>query len=702
MRRLSRYVLRALLLATAVALFSGCGKKGLQSTHMESVTRYDMSQVDAELSQLEVPEGVAPELFETLVQALREALEEEAKRPSVGVSDNSPFQVRELTAVNKSDMPHMPPHWLLRWAYENGGDYNQDGIVSISDLTPLAVHFGETVDESGRWPSSESQQIDGNEDGTISIADVAPIAADFGHDVGYYKTQRASSISGPWETAGSTVPFELGSPHYGRILFEEGLWSGLTDRYRFFRVIAEPHRGYDYEPSEPIDIEALPPKILGVAPWSRQGGETATFTAFVGGAEPLSYSWDFGGGAEPNTSSEPSPTVTLGDLGEYEATVTLANAFGEAHYHFTLHIREPYWRVETVSLEYRGVDRPTTVAFAPDGKPTLAWGALRFVDWNLYASTIRFAYLEGTAWRYRDIDVGLGVASGDTLSLVYSGSGSAGLAYGRWRSGYRNSQLVFWWLIGDEWFLHQIPEAVDPRGCNSAFDSNGNPRVVYGREEGGLYLASYDDESWTIGTIEPPGVFTSPAQIAIDSLGTIHLMYRRGEPPGPFVLDLTYAYRNGDEWVFEKVAEDVPSFAFALTPDEKPVVAYTTSMYQNPYLAFRDEAHWNHRELPREPYLLSADSLAFLPSGEAVLALSDGLNLVVARENGEEWNVESIDSAAQYPEGNLTAVDVAVSPSGKIAVSYKIQYLEEDLLGYIGEQPSEESSLVKLASIQCM
>ncbi|OPX22166.1 MAG: hypothetical protein B1H03_05065, partial [Planctomycetales bacterium 4484_113] len=35
--------------------------------------------------------------------------------------------------------------YTLTWSYKNIGDYNQDGIVNVMDLTPLAVHLGEQV-----------------------------------------------------------------------------------------------------------------------------------------------------------------------------------------------------------------------------------------------------------------------------------------------------------------------------------------------------------------------------------------------------------------------------------------------------------------------------------------------------------------------------------------------------------------------------
>ena len=41
-----------------------------------------------------------------------------------------------------------PPYYDpgdLTWRYVNDGDYNQDGIVTVGDITPLAIHYGHIV-----------------------------------------------------------------------------------------------------------------------------------------------------------------------------------------------------------------------------------------------------------------------------------------------------------------------------------------------------------------------------------------------------------------------------------------------------------------------------------------------------------------------------------------------------------------------------
>jgi hypothetical protein len=87
------------------------------------------------------------------------------------------------------------------------------------------------------------------------------------------------------------------------------------------------------------------PYITSVEPRSGLANTETTFTAIVGGAEPIAYAWDFGGGATPPASSEAQPTVTLSESGEYPVTLIIENAFGDDLYQFELQV------VEGMSLE---------------------------------------------------------------------------------------------------------------------------------------------------------------------------------------------------------------------------------------------------------------------------------------------------------------------------------------------------------------
>jgi len=87
-----------------------------------------------------------------------------------------------------------------------------------------------------------------------------------------------------------------------------------------------------------FQYESGVPTIESVEPEGGMAGSEVTFGALVSGDGELAYAWDFGGGADPDTSDEASPTVTLGAAGEYEASLTVTNDWGEDTFEFTLTI----------------------------------------------------------------------------------------------------------------------------------------------------------------------------------------------------------------------------------------------------------------------------------------------------------------------------------------------------------------------------
>ncbi|MBN2081349.1 PKD domain-containing protein [bacterium] len=140
---------------------------------------------------------------------------------------------------------------LLQWYYYNVGDYNQDGLVSVHDLTPLGVHFEE---QSAGFPApfpigTVQSAIDGNGDGYITIHDITPIGANFDNSVlgGYHIYESATLDDYPADPAdfGSvptiaeldTIAFNLcqGTASADRLCFEANITTSLVDGYYWVR-----------------------------------------------------------------------------------------------------------------------------------------------------------------------------------------------------------------------------------------------------------------------------------------------------------------------------------------------------------------------------------------------------------------------------------------------------------------------------------
>jgi PKD repeat protein len=123
------------------------------------------------------------------------------------------------------------------------------------------------------------------------------------------------------------------------------------------------------------------PKVLSVAPAGGYYGEPVTFSAGIEGQEPLSYAWDFGGGAVPNTSSAVAPAVALGAQGAYNATLKLSNALGQDTYHFTLNVGPRPRPTAAFSATPRTGQPPLAVAFDA-GASTAPGGSITQYQWS--------------------------------------------------------------------------------------------------------------------------------------------------------------------------------------------------------------------------------------------------------------------------------------------------------------------------------
>jgi hypothetical protein len=63
------------------------------------------------------------------------------------------------------------------WNYANQGDYDQNGLVTIADLTPIGIYLGQNVTD----PALAIAMADGDGNGLVNISDITPIGANFGH-----------------------------------------------------------------------------------------------------------------------------------------------------------------------------------------------------------------------------------------------------------------------------------------------------------------------------------------------------------------------------------------------------------------------------------------------------------------------------------------------------------------------------------------
>lgn len=89
------------------------------------------------------------------------------------------------------------------------------------------------------------------------------------------------------------------------------------------------------------------PLITGITPGDFAGAPNAAVTFSAETSAPVfSYSWDFGGGARPNVSTDPTPEVRLWKAGAYAGSLTVLKDDGESEtlaFSYTISNPAPAW-----------------------------------------------------------------------------------------------------------------------------------------------------------------------------------------------------------------------------------------------------------------------------------------------------------------------------------------------------------------------
>jgi predicted CXXCH cytochrome family protein len=233
----------AVLLLTAAAWLFGCGS-GIRSTNPTSsspnpAASPSLESVMAEVESYPVPAGVSAELFESLRSALLSELAARSSGKLVSTPPSGPENTPALSVVDDG-----AGGWNLTWGYYNIGDYDQNGTVGISDITPIAVHFKHRV---GDDPLDEVVDGSGNEQ--VGIEDITPLAVGFGKRLTGYRLQGSLLPGGPFEDV-SVLPLTEASGD-GRLTFALPL--PTTELY--VRVIGE-EDGAEGAVSDPIRNES--------------------------------------------------------------------------------------------------------------------------------------------------------------------------------------------------------------------------------------------------------------------------------------------------------------------------------------------------------------------------------------------------------------------------------------------------------------
>jgi len=618
----------------AILAFAACGAHRTRSGGFPLVSDGGLQSTDsalAELNALLCPEGVDSNLWSELRDALEEALisKEESRLSSRDLElEESRFENRDSSS-DTARSASVPPTgndnkvadlavadngdgtYTLTWRYRNLGDYDQDGKVGISDITPIAQHFGETWSEGEE--NTLAAVIDGSGNGVVDIADVTQIAMCFGVNLHHYTVQGAHLFNGPFvdvaevvlpegaQTARVEFPHDLGEPPYLN-----------------WRVVPYDSEGNAGPASNVVVVSEAPPpavRILSINPLGGVTGAEAIFTATVTGDPPLTSSWDFGGGASPNESAEPSPTVMLGGVNTYQASLTVENAQGSASRNFTLTVTEvPGEPPEIISVSSTEGDSGTEATFSAE---VTGDGLLEYY-WNFGggASPNQSAASSPTVTLSRGGTLPEPVRTYPASLTVTNPSGTDVLDF--------DLDVSAWWHVHE---MDHLPQDISTSWA-FAIAPDGTPAIAVRRAAGTEFSPPYE------------------------------VYYCRWENGG-WREELVDGYIRGSK------------LALAFDPQDRPGILLGGGLAYgrqgNKYLHY-DGSAWSREDFD-DTTIVSSLGLAYYPNGTPLAIYSTsaiiGADLMVATRKGQGWELENL-----VEEGEVSGSSFALGDDGTIHIRY--------------------------------
>jgi len=401
--------------ALALALLSSCGGAGSQAgtpALRESVGQAsvpDLNVAAVQLDAMPCPKGVSAQTWAELKGALREALSARLQVTGDRLQVGAGPSARPKAAA---DIALRPPHGdaaasvltyygsgaLLNWRYYSPGDYDQNGVVGLSDLVPLAVHFGESSGTGNPFAGNTVQAvIDGDSNGELNLADIIAIAVNFGVHVEGYRVYAAdNTVACPTsaDSPNGTGTVYIGGvafgdaqepPGGGRKLFNYQVVPTATTRYFWVR----PTDGETDGSASNYVVVVLPPKQGPIAKLANP--PTAQTLAHIVWNASASfdpdgvvnrYEWDFNddGVFEFDSGQAPTADFYYYAPGDYTCTVRVTdNDFYTATTKGTVTVTEKAkWHVTTVEERENAFQNDTPLAggiklLDVEGQPALLY-----------------------------------------------------------------------------------------------------------------------------------------------------------------------------------------------------------------------------------------------------------------------------------------------------------------------------------------
>jgi len=158
------------------------------------------------------------------------------------------------------------PMGTLRWYHTCPGDYNQDGLVNASDLTPLGYSLGESALPGAFPQDTQLSLIDGDQNGMLTIADMSIIGAHFEKNVlGGYNVYAADSLDEYPDS--NTAQSKPGAHQMGNVALADTLTAN-SDEAEFRKKAVRPRLEFRFRPADALEFT-----YWWVRPVDRSGSE---------------------------------------------------------------------------------------------------------------------------------------------------------------------------------------------------------------------------------------------------------------------------------------------------------------------------------------------------------------------------------------------------------------------------------------------